>query len=58
MIGGTGIYAAEGQKLPGAFRALSYVEMSLRADAPQRFSRFVVNSACAHIESLLKRMVR
>jgi hypothetical protein len=58
-IGGVGLHEhQEGKKLPGVYRALSYVEMSLRTDAPQKFSRYIVYSACAHVESMLKRMAR
>jgi len=58
-IGGVGLHEhQDGKKLPGVYRALSYVEMSLCTDAPQGFSRNIVYSACAHVESMLKKMVR
>jgi hypothetical protein len=57
-IGGVGLHMQQDEKLPGVYRPLTYVEMSLRTKDPAQFSRHIVYSSCAHVESMLKRMAR
>ncbi len=57
-IGGVGLHKQGSMKLPGPYRALTYVHMILGNENPEQFTRFAVYVSCAHIEDVLKQMAR
>jgi hypothetical protein len=58
-IGGTGLHSmTPGKKLPGVYRALTYVSTSLTQSAPSLLSRHIIQNTCAHVEDVLKESVR
>jgi len=58
QLGGLGIYLKIGEKLPGIYRALSYVGFPLLMPNPENVTRFMIHSACIYLEELLKKIVR
>lgn len=58
-IGGVGLHSMQpNTKLPGPYRSLSYVFMTLRTCDAEEHSRRIVESVCQNIENVLKKMVR
>lgn len=58
-IGGTGLHSMQpGYKLAGVYRPVTYVYVYLDQSNPERLSRAIIQSACAHVEDVLKEMVR
>jgi hypothetical protein len=55
---GVGLYQQGDRKLPGVYRPLTYVEMVLRNQQPEQFTRYIVHASCAHVESALKQAAR
>lgn len=58
QLGGYGIYMKINEKLPGIYRALSYVGFYLVMPNPENFTRGMIHSACVYLEELLKKIVR
>jgi len=57
-IGGTGLHEAkEDEMLPGVYRPIWYVQMFFRHPESQHLSRYIISTVCAHVESILKRMI-
>ena len=57
-LGGMGIYKSQaGRKLPGIYRALSYVEMPMQDGHAHKYSRTMVWMSCVYLEELIKRLV-
>jgi hypothetical protein len=58
-LGGTGLHSmTPGKKLPGVYRALTYVNTSLMQSSPSMLSRHIIQATCAHVEDVLKETVR
>jgi hypothetical protein len=57
-LGGIGIYQIKDEKLPGIYRALTYVLMDLEIERPEDHTRSMVYAACVYLEELLKKLVR
>lgn len=56
-LGGVGIHCANSnKKLPGIYRALTYVIMPLHTPHPENFTRGMIHAACAYLEELLKKV--
>lgn len=58
QIGGIGLYKQRGQKLPGVYRPLTYVDMVLRNTHREQFTRSAVHASCGHVEAVLKTKAR
>lgn len=58
QLGGYGIYLKIDEKLSGIYRALSYVGFPLLTPNSEKFTRFMIHSACTYLEELLKKIVR
>lgn len=58
QLGGYGFYLKIDEKLPGIYRALSYVGFPLLTPNPENFTRGMIHSACVYLEELLKKIVR
>jgi hypothetical protein len=57
-IGSMGLQDVNGLKLPGVYRPIAYVEMQLRLENRDQFSRYIIDTACGLVENVLQRIVR
>jgi hypothetical protein len=57
-IGSMGLQDVNGFKLPGIYRPIAYVEMQLRLQNREQFSRFIIDTACGLVENVLQKIVR
>jgi hypothetical protein len=55
-LGGTGVFSSINKKLPGIYRAFSYVEFPFLTSHVRDLTRGMIQAACVYLEELIKKM--